>query len=72
MKKNKMYLAVALTTLGLGLILLFISAIINGWNFYNWIHDQKTITGIVSTISDILTSIKDFLVKIFSGLWGGD
>lgn len=47
MKKNKMYLAVALTTLGLGLILLFISAIINGWNFYNWIHDQKTITGIV-------------------------
>ena len=47
MKKNNMYLAVALTTLGLGLILLFISAIINGWNFYNWIHDQKTITGIV-------------------------
>lgn len=50
MKKNKMYLAVALTTLGLGLILLFISAIINGWNFYNWIHDQKTITGIVIAV----------------------
>lgn len=50
MKKNKMYLAVALTTLGLGLILLLISAIINGWNFYNWIHDQKTITGIVIAI----------------------
>lgn len=45
-----MYLAVALTTLGLGLILLFISAIINGWNFYNWIHDQKTITGIVIAV----------------------
>lgn len=50
MKKNKMYLAVALTTFGLGLILLFISAIINGWNFYNWIHDQKTITGIVIAV----------------------
>lgn len=50
MKKNKMYLAVALTTLGLGLILLLISAIINGWNFYNWIHDQKTITGIVIAV----------------------
>ena len=50
MKKNKMYLAVALTTLGLGLILLFISAIINGWSFYNWIHDQKTITGIVIAV----------------------
>ena len=50
MKKDKMYLAVALTTLGLGLILLFISAIINGWNFYNWIHDQKTITGIVIAV----------------------
>ena len=50
MKKNKMYLAVASTTLGLGLILLFISAIINGWNFYNWIHDQKTITGIVIAV----------------------
>lgn len=50
MKKNKMYLAVALSTLGLGLILLFISAIINGWNFYNWIHDQKTITGIVIAV----------------------
>lgn len=45
-----MYLAVALSTLGLGLILLFISAIINGWNFYNWIHDQKTITGIVIAV----------------------
>lgn len=45
-----MYLAVALTTLGLGLILLLISAIINGWNFYNWIHDQKTITGIVIAV----------------------
>lgn len=50
MKKNKMYLAVALSTLGLGLILLLISAIINGWNFYNWIHDQKTITGIVIAV----------------------
>lgn len=45
-----MYLAVALTTLGLGLILLLISAIINGWNFYNWIHDEKTITGIVIAV----------------------
>ena len=68
MKKNKMYLAVALTTLGLGLILLFISAIINGWNFYNWIHDQKTITGIVIAVIVLILMGKYWIKKKISEL----
>lgn len=50
MKRNKLYFIVAIATLGLGLILMFISACINGWNFNEWIHDQKTITGIVLAV----------------------
>lgn len=47
MRKNKIYIIVASCVFVIGLILLLVSGILNGWDFSKWIHDKKTITGIV-------------------------